>query len=93
MYSQIPFSILKKNRYVAWTGNEKDEPIIKGLGLSDSNPLWIRKWCKKILVQLVEHPETRFQVIPTVEVFSDSGRNPEDVEKDIPAGTQNNASL
>jgi DNA polymerase elongation subunit (family B) len=21
---------LKKNRYVAWTGNEKDEPIIKG---------------------------------------------------------------
>jgi DNA polymerase, archaea type len=22
---------LKKNRYVAWTGNEKDEPIIKDL--------------------------------------------------------------
>ena len=34
----------KKNRYVAWTGNEKDKPIIKGLdGLSDSNPLWVRK--------------------------------------------------
>jgi DNA polymerase, archaea type len=30
----------KKNRYVAWTGNGKDEPIIKGLdGLSDSNRL------------------------------------------------------
>ena len=35
----------KKNRFVAWTGNDKDdEPIIKGLeGLSDSNPLWIQK--------------------------------------------------
>jgi hypothetical protein len=33
-------SYLKKNRYVAWTGIEKEEPIINGLdGLSDSNPL------------------------------------------------------
>ncbi len=55
----------KKNRYVAWTRNEKDEPIIKGLdGLSDYNPLWVRKWFKKILVQLVKHPETRLEVIP-----------------------------
>ncbi len=55
----------KKNRYVAWSGNEKDEPIIKGLdGLSNSNPLWVRKWFKKIAVELVKHPETRFQVIP-----------------------------
>ncbi len=55
---------VKKNRYVAWTGNEKDEPIIKGLdGLSDSNPLWVRKWFKRIVVEIVKHPETRFQVI------------------------------
>jgi DNA adenine methylase len=55
----------KKNRYVAWAGNEKDEPIIKGLdGLSDSNPLWVRRWFKKIVVELVKHPETRFDVIP-----------------------------
>jgi DNA adenine methylase Dam len=55
----------KKNRYVAWAGNEKDEPIIKGLdGLSDSNPLWVRRWFKKIVVELVKHPETRFEVIP-----------------------------
>jgi DNA polymerase, archaea type len=55
----------KKNRYIAWTGNEKDEPIIKGLdGLSDSNPSWVRKWFKKIVVEIVKHPETRFQVIP-----------------------------
>jgi DNA polymerase I len=56
---------LKKNRYVAWTGNEKEEPVIKGLeGLSDSNPLWVRRWFKKIVVEIIKHPETRFQVIP-----------------------------
>jgi DNA polymerase, archaea type len=55
----------KKNRYVAWTGNEKDEPIIKGLdGISDSNPLWVRRWFKKVVVEIVKHPETRFEVIP-----------------------------
>ncbi len=38
----------KKNRFVAWTGFEKDEPIIKGLdGLADSNPLWVRRWFRK----------------------------------------------
>jgi hypothetical protein len=56
---------LKMNRYVAWTGKEKDEPIIKGLdGLSDSNPSWIRRWFRNILVEIVKHPETRFEVIP-----------------------------
>ena len=55
----------KKNRYVAWTGIEKDEPIIKGLdGLSDSNPPWIIRWFKKIVFEIVEHPQTRFEVIP-----------------------------
>ena len=40
----------KKNRFVAWTGNENEEPIIKGLdGLSDSNPLWVKRWFEKIL--------------------------------------------
>ncbi|MGB8935122.1 MAG: DNA polymerase domain-containing protein [Candidatus Nitrosopolaris sp.] len=56
---------LKKNRYVAWTGNEKDEPVVKGLdGLSDSNPLWVRRSFKKIVVEIGKHPETRFEVIP-----------------------------
>jgi DNA polymerase, archaea type len=56
---------LKKNRYVAWTGNEKDEPIIKGVdGLSESNPLWVQKWFKKIVVEMVKHPETRFEAVP-----------------------------
>jgi DNA polymerase, archaea type len=68
----------KKNRYVAWTGNEKDEPIVKGLdGLSDSNPLWVKKWFKKIVVEIVKHPGTRFEVIPKMiqeaydELYSD----------------------
>ena len=76
----------KKNRYVAWTGNEKDEPIIKGLdGLSDSNPSWVRKWFKKIVVEIVKHPETRFEVIPKMikEAYDelDGGRiNPEELK-------------
>lgn len=64
----------KKNRFVAWTGNENQEPIIKGLdGLSDSNPLWVRKWFEKIVVELVKHPDTRFEVVPKmiVEAFDE----------------------
>jgi hypothetical protein len=34
--------------------------------LSDSNPLWVRKWFKKILVQLVKYPQTRFETIPKI---------------------------
>lgn len=55
----------KKNRFVAWTGIEKDEPIIKGLdGLADSNPLWVRKWFKVILNEIIRHPTVRFDTIP-----------------------------
>jgi hypothetical protein len=59
----------KKNRFAAWTGtrigNEQNEPIIKGLdGLSDSNPLWIRRWFKQILIEIITHPDTRFVKIP-----------------------------
>lgn len=55
----------KKNRFVAWTGNENEEPIIKGLdGLSDSNPLWVKRWFERILIELVKCPDTRKEVIP-----------------------------
>jgi DNA polymerase, archaea type len=54
----------KKNRFVAWTGNEKDKVVIKGLeGLSDLNPSWVRRWFERVVVELVKHPETRFEVI------------------------------
>jgi DNA polymerase, archaea type len=55
----------KKNRFVAWTGSEKDEPIMKGLdGLADSNPIWIRRWFKNILFEIIKCPSTRFNEIP-----------------------------
>jgi DNA polymerase elongation subunit (family B) len=55
----------KKNRFVTWTGLEEDEPIIKGLdGLADSNPLWVRRWFKNILIEIIKHPNTRFEMVP-----------------------------
>lgn len=52
----------KKNRYAAWTGVEKDKPIISGLdGLADSNPLWVRRWFGNIV-----KPNTRFELIPSI---------------------------
>jgi DNA polymerase, archaea type len=53
----------KKNRFVAWNGLD-DEPIIKGLdGLADSNPPWVRKWFRKIIFEIIENPEMRFETI------------------------------
>jgi len=55
----------KKNRFVAWTGFEKDKPIIKGLdGLADSNPLWVRRWFNDILIEILRHANTRFDMVP-----------------------------
>jgi hypothetical protein len=54
----------KKNRFVAWTGNEDEEPIIQHDGLSNSNPLWVRRWFERTVIELVKHPDTRFEVIP-----------------------------
>jgi|tagenome__1003787_1003787.scaffolds.fasta_scaffold20959205_3 DNA polymerase I len=55
----------KKNRYVGWTGNEKEELIIKGLdGLAKSVPLWIIKWYNKILYEIIKRPSTRFEIVP-----------------------------
>jgi DNA polymerase elongation subunit (family B) len=64
----------KKNRFVGWIGLEKDEPIIKGLdGLSDSNPLWVQNWFKRIAIEIIKNPETRFETVPQMlmEAFSD----------------------
>jgi DNA polymerase elongation subunit (family B) len=64
----------KKNRFVGWTGLEKDEPIIKGLdGQSTSNSLWVQKWFKHIVIEIVKHPEKRFETIPRMlmKAFSD----------------------
>ncbi len=77
----------KKNRFVAWTGNEEEynEPIIKALdGFSDSNPLWVQRWFKRIVIEIIKHPEKRFESIPILikEAFTelDSGRLNAEVE-------------
>jgi DNA polymerase, archaea type len=31
--------------------------------LSDSKPIWIQKWFKKIVVEIIKHAKTRFEVI------------------------------
>jgi hypothetical protein len=56
----------KKNRFVAMNViHNQEEPIIKGLdGLADSNPLWVRRWFNRILIEIVKNPHTRFLVIP-----------------------------
>ncbi len=55
----------KKNRFVGYAGNENEGPIIKGLdGLDDSNPLWVRKWCYKIVNEIIKKPNERFDTIP-----------------------------
>lgn len=55
----------KKNRFAGWTGEESEDPMIKGLdGLADSNPVWVRKWFYKILKEIVKEPDRRFETIP-----------------------------
>ena len=41
--------------------------------MSDSNPLWVQRWFKKMVVEIVKHPDTRFEVIPKMlkEAFSE----------------------
>jgi DNA polymerase, archaea type len=76
----------KKNRFVGWTGNENEEPIIKGLeGLSDLNPLWVRRWFKKIVTELVERPETRFEEITRMirEAYDEIDMGLIDLEKEL----------
>jgi DNA polymerase I len=55
----------KKNRFVAWNGHQDvQEPIIKGLeGFADSNPLWVRRWFRKIISEIIKNPGMRFETI------------------------------
>ncbi|MGB8933502.1 MAG: hypothetical protein WCC17_00175 [Candidatus Nitrosopolaris sp.] len=44
----------KKNRFVAWTGNPVDKPILKNLdGVSRSYPKWIRQNIAKIATHII----------------------------------------
>jgi len=44
----------KKNRYIAWTGNSDDRPILKNLdGMSRKYPTWIKQQIQKIATHLI----------------------------------------
>jgi DNA polymerase elongation subunit (family B) len=44
----------KKNRYIAWTGNSEDRPILKNLdGKSRKYPRWIKQQIEKIATHLI----------------------------------------
>jgi DNA polymerase elongation subunit (family B) len=44
----------KKNRYIAWTGNSEDRPILKNLdGMSRKYPTWIKQQIEKIATHLI----------------------------------------
>lgn len=56
----------KKNRYIAWTGNYADRPILKNLdGISRKYPLWIKNQIEKIAIHLITKPE--ISVIPVIQ--------------------------
>lgn len=53
------------NRFVGWSGKEKDEPLIKGLdGLAYSVPLWVKKWISNIINEIIKKPLSRFETVP-----------------------------
>jgi DNA polymerase, archaea type len=47
----------KKNRYIAWTGNSADRPILKNLdGMNRRYPKWIKYQIGRVATQLVTKP-------------------------------------
>ena len=55
----------KKNRYIAWTGNSADKPILKNLdGTSRKYPTWIKKQIEKIARHLIT--KSHVDVIPLI---------------------------
>ena len=67
------FSIIfdKKNRYIAWTGNLEDRPILKNLdGMSRKYPTWIKQQIDKIATHLIM--KSTVDVIPVIkQAFED----------------------
>jgi DNA polymerase elongation subunit (family B) len=61
----------KKNRYIAWTGNSDDRPILKNLdGMSRKYPTWIKQQIEKIATHLIT--KSNIDVIPVIkQAFED----------------------
>jgi DNA polymerase elongation subunit (family B) len=62
----------KKNRYIAWTGNSTDRPILKNLdGMSRKYPAWIKEQIEKIATHLITKSNVD-DVIPIIkQAFED----------------------
>jgi DNA polymerase family B len=64
----------KKNRYIAWTGNSTDRPILKNLdGMSRKYPTsWIKQQIEKIATHLITKSNVDDDVIPVIkQAFED----------------------
>jgi DNA polymerase family B len=63
----------KKNRYIAWTGNPTDRPILKNLdGMSRKYPTWIKKQIEKVATHLITKSNDVDDVIPIMkQAFED----------------------
>jgi DNA polymerase elongation subunit (family B) len=62
----------KKNRFIAWTGNPADRPILKNLdGMSRKYPVWIKQQIEKIATYLITKSNVD-DVIPVIkQAFED----------------------
>jgi hypothetical protein len=71
--SRFPLTIIfnKKNRFVAWTGNPENRPILKNLdGMSRKYPAWIKQQVEKIAIYLIN--KSNADVIPIIkQAFED----------------------
>jgi DNA polymerase elongation subunit (family B) len=63
----------KKNRYIAWTGNSEDRPILKNLdGKSRKYPTWIKQQIENIATHLITKSNVTDDVIPVIkQAFED----------------------
>jgi DNA polymerase elongation subunit (family B) len=63
----------KKNRYIAWTGNSEDRPILKNLdGMSRRYPTWIKQQIDNIAPYLITKSNDVDNLIPVIkQAFED----------------------
>jgi hypothetical protein len=62
----------KKNRYIAWTGNLEDRPVLKNIdGMSRKYPTWIKQQIEKVATYLITKSNVD-DIIPVIkQAFED----------------------
>jgi DNA polymerase elongation subunit (family B) len=72
--NRFMFTIIfdKKNRYIAWTGNAQDRPILKNLdGMSKKYPAWIKHQIEKIATHLITKSNVNDVISVVKQAFED----------------------